>query len=131
MRWSDDRGATAVEYGLIAALIAVVIVVAVALVGNNLLGSFTNTNDAVEAAAGVAPAPVGETTSDTAPAGADTLLTVTTSGGGATTIPLATWERIGNSGNYHWQCLENDFDLGAAARPVRLEVPSGPAPSCG
>lgn len=32
----DEKGATAVEYGLIVALIAVVIVAAVALVGTNL-----------------------------------------------------------------------------------------------
>ncbi len=40
LRSSSDRGATAVEYGLIVALIAVVIIVAVALLGNNLLGVF-------------------------------------------------------------------------------------------
>jgi pilus assembly protein Flp/PilA len=32
----DDRGATAVEYGLMVALIAIVIIVAVALLGTNL-----------------------------------------------------------------------------------------------
>ena len=32
----DDRGATAVEYGLMVALIAIVIIVAVTLLGNNL-----------------------------------------------------------------------------------------------
>lgn len=37
---SRDRGATAVEYGLIVALIAVVIIVAVVLLGNNLRGIF-------------------------------------------------------------------------------------------
>lgn len=35
-----DSGATAVEYGLMVALIAVVIIVAVALLGNNLSGLF-------------------------------------------------------------------------------------------
>jgi pilus assembly protein Flp/PilA len=39
-----DRGATAVEYGMIVALIAVVIVAAVRLLGNTLLGIFTNIN---------------------------------------------------------------------------------------
>ncbi len=38
----DDTGATAIEYGLIAALIAVVIIAAVTLVGNNLKNVFTN-----------------------------------------------------------------------------------------
>jgi pilus assembly protein Flp/PilA len=37
----DESGATAIEYGLIAALIAVVIVTAVTLVGSNLSGLFT------------------------------------------------------------------------------------------
>ena len=35
-REDDDRGATAVEYGLMVALIAIVIITAVALVGTNL-----------------------------------------------------------------------------------------------
>ncbi len=33
---ADERGATAIEYGLIVSLIALVIIVAVALVGTNL-----------------------------------------------------------------------------------------------
>ena len=36
----DDRGATAVEYGLMVALIAIVIIVAVTLLGTNLNGIF-------------------------------------------------------------------------------------------
>lgn len=36
----EDRGATAVEYGLIVALIAVVIIVAVVLLGRNLSSTF-------------------------------------------------------------------------------------------
>jgi pilus assembly protein Flp/PilA len=38
----EDRGATAVEYGLMVGLIAVVIITAVALVGTNLSTMFTN-----------------------------------------------------------------------------------------
>ncbi len=38
----DESGATAIEYGLIAALIAVVIISAVSLIGTNLRGTFTN-----------------------------------------------------------------------------------------
>ncbi len=38
---TSERGVTAIEYGLIASLIAVVIVVAVALVGTNLSAIFT------------------------------------------------------------------------------------------
>lgn len=37
---SRDRGASAVEYGLIVALIAVIIIVAVALLGRNLSSIF-------------------------------------------------------------------------------------------
>jgi pilus assembly protein Flp/PilA len=44
----NDRGATAVEYGLIVALIAVVIIVAVALLGNNLLGIFNKVASSVK-----------------------------------------------------------------------------------
>jgi len=36
----DDKGATAVEYGLMAALIAVVIIAGVTLLGNNLNALF-------------------------------------------------------------------------------------------
>ena len=42
-----DRGATAVEYGLIVALIAVVIIVAVSLLGRNLLGVFNKAASSV------------------------------------------------------------------------------------
>jgi pilus assembly protein Flp/PilA len=38
----DESGATAIEYGLIAALIAVVIIGAVSAVGTNLKGTFNN-----------------------------------------------------------------------------------------
>ena len=44
---SRDRGATAVEYGLIVALIAVVIIVAVALLGRNLLDTFNTVASSV------------------------------------------------------------------------------------
>jgi pilus assembly protein Flp/PilA len=39
---NDESGATAIEYGLIAALIAVVIIGAVSAVGTNLQGTFNN-----------------------------------------------------------------------------------------
>jgi len=38
----NDRGATAVEYGLMVALIAIVIIVAVSLLGSNLSALFNN-----------------------------------------------------------------------------------------
>lgn len=37
---SNESGATAIEYGLIAALIAVVIITAITTVGTNLTGTF-------------------------------------------------------------------------------------------
>jgi pilus assembly protein Flp/PilA len=44
--WNDESGATAVEYGLMVALIAVVIILAVTGIGTALKGKF----EAVEAA---------------------------------------------------------------------------------
>ena len=45
---TDESGATAIEYGLIAAGIAVVIIAAVQLVGSNLTGTFTTVAAAVK-----------------------------------------------------------------------------------
>jgi pilus assembly protein Flp/PilA len=42
-----DRGATAVEYGLLVGLIAVVIIVAVGLLGTKLNGLFTSVKNAL------------------------------------------------------------------------------------
>jgi pilus assembly protein Flp/PilA len=39
---SDDSGATAIEYGLIAALISVVVITAVKLIGTNLTTTFNS-----------------------------------------------------------------------------------------
>ena len=44
----DESGATAIEYGLIAALIAVVLVSALTLVGTNLKTKFTAVSDALK-----------------------------------------------------------------------------------
>jgi pilus assembly protein Flp/PilA len=44
---SDEKGATAVEYGLMVSLIAIVIIVAVALVGTNLSSLFNTVQGAV------------------------------------------------------------------------------------
>jgi pilus assembly protein Flp/PilA len=38
--WKDEEAPTAVEYGIMVALIAVVIIVAVQLIGTNLLAKF-------------------------------------------------------------------------------------------
>jgi pilus assembly protein Flp/PilA len=42
-----ERGATAVEYGLLVALIAVAIIVAVGLLGGSLKGIFTKTASSI------------------------------------------------------------------------------------
>jgi pilus assembly protein Flp/PilA len=51
----DESGATAIEYGLIAALIAVVIIGAVSLVGTSLATKFTTISTSVDNAGAAAP----------------------------------------------------------------------------
>ena len=46
----DESGATAIEYGLIAALIAVVIIGAVGLLGGKLKGTFEKVEQGIPAA---------------------------------------------------------------------------------
>ena len=43
----DENGATAIEYGLIAALVAVVIITAISLVGTSLANTFVAVSDAL------------------------------------------------------------------------------------
>jgi len=43
----DESGATAIEYGLIAALIAVVIIGAVRALGDEVMGAFSEVQDAM------------------------------------------------------------------------------------
>jgi pilus assembly protein Flp/PilA len=45
--YQDDRGASAVEYGLLVALIGAVIVVAVTLIGTNLTSVFSKVAHAI------------------------------------------------------------------------------------
>lgn len=49
--FADEQGATAVEYGLMVALIAAVIVATVALIGGQLNTAFIKVNSALTAAA--------------------------------------------------------------------------------
>lgn len=49
---SEDRGATAVEYGLLVALIAAVIIAVVAAIGGSLSSAFGIVNDGLENAIG-------------------------------------------------------------------------------
>jgi pilus assembly protein Flp/PilA len=44
----NESGATAIEYGLIAALIAVVVITAVTSIGTNLKGTFNNVANGVK-----------------------------------------------------------------------------------
>ena len=46
----DESGATAIEYGLIAALIAVVIIAVLTSVGQNLEAKFTDVDNALKGA---------------------------------------------------------------------------------
>ena len=46
----SDRGATAVEYGLLVALIAVVIIVAVIFLGGQLSGVFNDVGESISSA---------------------------------------------------------------------------------
>ena len=55
----DESGATAIEYGLIAALVSVVIITAVATLGDSLEPTFTTINDCLAARRSAkAPCPV-------------------------------------------------------------------------
>ncbi len=44
----DEKGASAVEYGLLVALIAAIIVAAVATLGQTVLDAFNDTNDGIQ-----------------------------------------------------------------------------------
>ncbi|GAA5264801.1 pilus assembly protein Flp/PilA [Acidiphilium sp. MT5] len=50
--WNDKRGVTAIEYGLIAALIAVAIIGILSAVGTSLKGVFSSVNTQLSTAAG-------------------------------------------------------------------------------
>lgn len=45
----DDEGATAIEYGLIAALVSVAIIGILGTLGDNLIGTFTTVSDSLGA----------------------------------------------------------------------------------
>lgn len=46
--WNDESGATAIEYGLIAALISVAIIGAVTSVGGKLTSTFTSVSSSLK-----------------------------------------------------------------------------------
>ncbi len=53
---NDENGATAIEYGLIAALIAVVIIAAVTALGNSVSATFSTLSTAMDDVNGIAAA---------------------------------------------------------------------------
>jgi pilus assembly protein Flp/PilA len=53
--WSDEEGATAIEYGLLAALLAVFIIGAVSAVGTQLFNTFNEVNTSLGGTAATAP----------------------------------------------------------------------------
>jgi pilus assembly protein Flp/PilA len=53
---SDESGATAIEYGLIAALVSVVAIGAMRTIGTNLTATFTSVGTDLKPAAAAAPA---------------------------------------------------------------------------
>lgn len=57
---SDERGASAVEYGLLVAGIAAVIVVAVIALGGTINGAFENTDDKISNVGGTEGGEDGE-----------------------------------------------------------------------
>lgn len=50
--WADEDGATAIEYGLLAALIAVVIIAGVSAIGTNLETTFLKIADCMASTKG-------------------------------------------------------------------------------
>lgn len=48
-RRKNDKGATAVEYGLLVALIAAIIIIAVATLGTKITGAFNKVNSSIPA----------------------------------------------------------------------------------
>jgi pilus assembly protein Flp/PilA len=62
--WKDESGATAIEYGLLAALIAVVIIGAVGVLGRTLDSTFDSVNTQIETeqtTSGITPGGTGGT----------------------------------------------------------------------
>jgi pilus assembly protein Flp/PilA len=58
--WQDEEGATAIEYGLLAALISVAIIIAVTSLGETPTGVFEDVDAGLDQAA-TAPAPAPTT----------------------------------------------------------------------
>lgn len=57
--WKDEQGATAVEYGIMVALIAAVIVTIVVTLGQQVNQGFTDVSNSLKDAGVTAPAPAG------------------------------------------------------------------------
>ena len=55
--WNDEEGATAIEYGLIAGLIAVAIIVSVTALGTDLAKVFSDISKKLPGGTGSTPSP--------------------------------------------------------------------------
>lgn len=55
--WNDEEGATAIEYGLIAGLVAVGLIVALTALGTDLSALFGRVSTKLNALTGLAPTP--------------------------------------------------------------------------
>jgi pilus assembly protein Flp/PilA len=55
--WRDESGATAIEYGLIAALVSVAAITALQEMGDSLEQMFSAVSDSLDSAVGPGPAP--------------------------------------------------------------------------
>ncbi|WP_135077216.1 Flp family type IVb pilin [Terasakiella sp. SH-1] len=73
--WNDESGATAIEYGLIAALISVIAITAMQLTGQSLSGAFTRVSTDLNNAIGTSDTTSTDSTST------DTTTSTDTSGG--------------------------------------------------
>ncbi|WP_144638168.1 Flp family type IVb pilin [Bordetella genomosp. 13] len=60
--WQDEEGASAIEYGLIAGLIAVAIIAVLTTTGTSLSGLFTRISNALNSTAPAAPSGGGSGT---------------------------------------------------------------------
>ena len=56
--WNDESGATAIEYGLIAALVSVAAIGALTAMGGSLTTMFTSVSGALDSAIPAVPAPL-------------------------------------------------------------------------
>lgn len=99
----DDRGATAVEYGLIAALVAVVILVAIVLLGGNLSGVFANAASSVNGTNVPPPPPA-----TVGIPGSLGMAKSNCNGGGNNCDVTLSWGSVTGATTYGWQYVDQN-----------------------